>query len=88
MDIEKQLQHAVDRDEMHRLIEGLHDDQTAILITQCDTEDPDALDGQTVTYHHIGTVALWKALGLIECAKSQIHETHYHEDCCTAEEEE
>jgi hypothetical protein len=82
--IERQLEHAVDRDEMHRLIDALRDDQTAILIAQTDeSANPDAPDGQSVTYQQIGRIPLWKALGMIETAKVQITEAQFHGDCCS-----
>lgn len=83
--LERQLEHVVDRDEMHKLIDALEPDQTAILIAQAKCEEH---NNGTVTFYHLGHILLWKALGLIEATKMEIQETMYHSSCCFADEEE
>ena len=73
-ELEKQIETIVDKQEMHGLIDAVQDGKTAILIAENTT------GGATeITFFHIGTLPLWKLLGMIEAVKVEVSMHHYHE---------
>jgi hypothetical protein len=69
---ERQIERIVDKDGMRKLIDSLRDDQSAILIAQCEDSE------ESVTYHILGNIPFWKGVGMIETAKLELFEQHYH----------
>lgn len=77
MSLERMLQHAKDKDGMHRLLDEMEEGTSAILLVRVKDKDS---GNSSVDYAYCGNFSLWEAMGMLETSKQFIFSNEYHED--------